>query len=429
MTTENQVNKKKILFVDDDESVLDGLRRTLRPMAQQWQMVFVISSQEALSALNKGSFDIVVSDIKMPKMNGVQLLEHIRAKFPNTIRLALSGYTDQQLISKSVRCAHQFLTKPCDPKLLKEAVSQACALHNRLYSDKVTKVVANLKSLPTMPMTYQRVIELISSPNSSLRQVGKVVATDIGMSAKMLQVVNSAYYGLRHRISDPIHAVVYLGLKTVQALVLTSGIFSKLEQEKVERFAVTALQDHCTRVGGLAKAICQSWRMDKKQLEDAAMAGILHDVGKIILIAKLPEQLSDAIKISRQRLIPLYEAEQELVGVTHAELGGYLMGLWDLPNVIVEAATFHHTPSQSINTNFSIVTAVHIADALDHELCSGLGDGASVQVDMDYMTKMELLESLEKWRRLHLPVLTSRPLQEAAPGSPAEEQEYVLHDN
>jgi len=422
-------NKKRILFVDDDPSVLDGLRRTLRPMIGQWKMAFVTSAQDALLAMKENAYDVIVSDIRMPKMNGVQLLEQIRAKFPNTIRLALSGYADKQMISKSVRCAHQFLTKPCDPELLKKAIMQGCKLHEKLYSDKVAKVVSNLKSLPIMPAAYQRVIDLISTPDSSLRQIGKVVASDIGMSAKILQVVNSAYYGLRHRIVDPIHAVVYLGLKTVQALVLTSGIFSKLEQEKVERFAVPALQDHCIRVGGLAKAICQSWRMDKKQTEDASMAGILHDVGKIILITKLPDKLSEAIQISRQRMIPLHKAELELIGVTHAELGGYLMGLWDLPSTIVETATFHHTPRQSVETDFSIVTAVHIADAIDHELCSGLADGASVGLDMDYMAQLDLLENLRKWRRLHLPISNEPPGQETEPDGSGQERKYVLSDN
>lgn len=397
-------NKKTILFVDDDPSVLDGLRRTLRPMAEEWKITFVTNAKDALLAMSQTCYDVVVSDIRMPKMDGVKLLEEIRRKFPNTIRLALSAYTDQQLVSKSIRCAHRFLTKPCDPETLKKAVLQACALHDRLYSDKVIKVVSNLKSLPAMPATYQRVIDLISRPDSSLRQVGKVIASDIGMSAKMLQVVNSAYYGLRHRIMDPVHAVVYLGLKTVQAMVLINGIFSKLDEEKVKRFAVTALQDHCIRVGGLAKAICQSQHMDRKQLEDAAMAGILHDAGKIILITKLPEQLSEAIELARRRLIALHEAEQELIGTTHAEMGGYLMGLWDLPNIIVEAATFHHTPAQCVDMEFSIVSAVHIADALDHELCSGLGDGSSVSLDMDYLAKLDVLESVQKWRELHLPI-------------------------
>jgi len=409
-------NKKRILFVDDDASILDGLRRILRPMAAQWKMAFVTSARDALASMNKEPYDIIVSDIRMPVMNGVKLLEQVRAKFPNTIRFALSGYADRQLVNKSVRCAHEFLTKPCDPNILKEAITKACMLHNKLYSEKVTKIVSNLKSLPAMPATYQKVIDLISSPNSSLRQVGKVVAADIGMSAKILQVVNSAYYGLRSRIVDPVHAVVYLGLKAVQALVLTSGIFSKLEQEKVERFAVGALQDHCLRVGGLARAICQSCHMDKKDLDDAMMAGILHDAGKIILITKMPDILSQAIELSRREQKPLYQAEQQLTEVTHAEMGGYLMGLWDLPNNIVEVATFHHAPRDLFCKDFSVAAAVHIADAIDHELCCGLGDGVSVPIDMDYIDQLGLLEKIQRWRRMHLPIL-------------AEENEYALADN
>lgn len=397
--------KKRILFVDDDPNLLAGLRRTLRPMLGEWDMAFVTGSDEALLAMSRTAYQVIVSDIRMPGKNGVQLLEEIKEKFPNTIRLALSGYTDQQLVRKSARCVHQLLTKPCDVEDLKKAITRALALHQRMYCDSVTKVVSNLKSLPAMPATYKKVVDLLSTPDSSLRQVGKLIASDIAMSAKMLQVVNSAYYGLRHRITDPVHAVVYLGAKTAQALVLTSGVFSKLEPEKVIRFGADALQHHCIRTGGLAKAICESRGMDKKAIDEATMAGILHDVGKIILIAKMPEQFARAIQFGREHGISLHRAERELLGTTHAELGGYLMGLWDLPAAIVETAAFHHEPQLSEEAEFSLLTAVHIADAIDHQLCSSLADAAPAEVNAHYLADLDALHELAQWERLHLPLL------------------------
>lgn len=402
----------RILFVDDDVNVLNGLRRMLHKMRQQWEMEFVTGGLEALKVLKESAYDIVVSDLRMPDMNGVELLEKVRHRYPDTIRFMLSGYSDHPLQGQAARCVHQFISKPCDPDLLQSLIQRAFQLNDRLRSKEAAKVLSNISSLPVMSNTYKEVIDVLSSPDCSPRNVGRMIARDIGMSAKILQLVNSAFYGSGSKIADPVHAVVYLGLKTVEALVLTSGIFSRLPERRIKEFAVDALQDHCVRVGALAKAICKSRKMSQELMDMAAMAGILHDTGKIVLISRFPKELTEAIRLSRQRQVPLFEVERELLDVTHAELGGGLLDLWGLPNTIIEAATYHHEFPESLEEGFSIISTVRIANMIDHELCCGLADGFAPALDVALVERLGVADRLDHWRSLHL-------------GVEAEEHEYA----
>jgi putative nucleotidyltransferase with HDIG domain len=395
--------KKRILFVDDDRNVLDGLRRMLYSMRQQWKMEFVMVASDALKVMAHTHYDVIVSDLRMPGMDGIDLLEKVREKYPDTIRFMLSGYAEQTTQGRAAKCVHQYISKPCNAEHLKNMVSRAVVLRDRLKSKKVTEIVSSLRSLPVMPDTYQEVIEMLGSECSS-RQIGKIIARDIGMSSKILQVVNSAFYGRSSNIVDPIHAVVYLGLKTVEALVLTQGIFSKLPEKTAKRFFVSALQEHCVRVGMLARAICQSEEMTEEHLEAAAMAGILHEAGKMILITKFPDECEQAIATSRDQQIPIHEVERGMIGVTHAELGGCLLDMWGLPNTIIESAAFHHEPWLCNDNEFSIVSAVYAANVIDHQLCCGLGDGWFENVNGEYLEQLGIAGRWLRWKRMHLPI-------------------------
>ena len=231
-----------------------------------------------------------------------------------------------------------------------------------------------------------------------------MISRDIGMSAKILQVVNTALYGPSNKIADPVKAAVYLGLKVVKALVLTDGVFTKMPEDKVKEFFVEGLQKHCLRVGSLARAICKAEGFSEQQQEMAMMAGILHDTGKMVLVSEFTEQLREIIKISRTNKTPYHVVESRLLDMTHADLGGCLLNLWGINTDIVESATFHNAPQQCPNENFSVVSAVYVANVIDHQLCCGLGDGWSESIDMDYLERIGVADKWSQWQKMHLPV-------------------------
>ena len=387
---------KKILFVDDEPNVLAALRRMLRPMRNEWETVFTGSGQEALRILADGSYDVLVTDIRMPGMNGVQLLEEVKKHHPDVVRITLSGQSDDETILRTIQCTHQYLSKPCDAETLRGAVARAFALRELLADGPLKRVISQISSLPSVPALYLAILDEVRAGDASIQRIGRIIARDVSMTAKLLQLVNSAFFGLRSHIPSIQQAVSMLGLRMIKALVLSVQVFAQYDPNKVEGFQIEALMNHSVATGVLARTIATVEKQDQQMRDDAFLGGMLHDVGKLMLADNLPQQYAEVLASRPERSILLWEAEHETFGASHAEVGAYLMGLWGLPDSIVESLAFHHRPSGCVHRRFSPLTAVHVADAFEHE--EKAGDVAAAGLDEGYLEKLGVLHQLSTWR-------------------------------
>ncbi len=351
---------KKILFVDDEPKLLEGLQRMLRSMRRQWDMTFVTSGSDALAALENQPFHILVTDMRMPGMDGSELLETVKELHPQIVRIVLSGHTDKEMILKSVGPAHQYLSKPCGVEMLKATLARACSLSEILSDKGLVQVVSGIESLPSIPSLYSEVIQEINSPEGSLNRVGEIIARDSGMSAKILQMVSSSFFGLPTHVSNPVRACQLLGLETIKALVLSVGIFSQFSKSR--DFSVDSLWEHSMATALLAREIAAKEDMGQESIDDAFMAGLLHDVGKLILMDKTPEEFLEIRELIDSSSCGALEAEQRVLGTTHAQVGAYLLGIWGLPESIVEAVAWHHCPEVRRNRTLDALTVVHLAN-------------------------------------------------------------------
>jgi putative nucleotidyltransferase with HDIG domain len=363
-------------------------------------MEFMDSAQSALERLEKEPFDVVVADMRMPGMSGDQLLNEVMRRHPQTVRFILSGQSDKEAVLRSVGPTHQFLAKPCEADNLRSAIGRACGLRDLLKADSLKRVISRMESLPSLPALYTEIMAEISSPEASIHVVGEIIGKDIGMTAKILQLVNSAFFGLPRHVSSPAQAAGLLGLEIVKALVLTIQVFSQFDVRRISHFSLESLWDHSLRTGGFAKAIAKAEGQEVGMVEDAYMAGLLHDVGKLILAANFSDQFDEAQKrgLGSEDRRPHWEIEREICGASHAEVGAYLMGLWGLPDHIVEALAYHHTPGKWHSRDFSPLVAVHCANALDH-LEENDGDIAAM-LDTSMLTELGLADRTEKWRQI-----------------------------
>lgn len=398
--SKRQGTMRRILFVDDEPNILLGLQRMLRSVRHEWDMTFVGSGQEALQILEKSTYDVVVSDMRMPVMDGAQLLAEVQRLYPQTIRIILSGYSNQELILKSVGPVHQFLAKPCDAEEIKGTVARACALREMVSDKGLERLVSRLQTLPSVPSLYTAVVKELQNPNSSLKQIGEIISRDVGMAAKILQLVNSAFFGLRNHVSSPAEAVSLLGLDIVKALVLSVHIFSQYPGSRLSSFSIDELWLHSMKVGSNSQSISKRESQDRSASDDALMAGLLHDSGKVVLAANLPAQYGSAMSLANEKGICLEAAEREVLGTSHAEVGGYLLGLWGLPGPIVEAVSFHHHPGKSLGQTFAPLTAVHAANALDHEKTNDPTHGKASPIDMDYLLSVKMAGRIPEWEKI-----------------------------
>lgn len=358
------MNKKRILFVDDDANVLQGLRRMLRGLRGDWDMHFVESGDQALRIMAKDPFDVVVTDMRMPGMDGGDLLLQIREHYPQVVRIVLSGHSDQDLVLKSVCSAHQYLSKPCDAEILKATVSRACALQDLLGQETLKQFVSRIDALPSLPSLYTEVLKELESPQSSIQRVGKIIAQDMGMTAKILQLVNSAFFGLPRHIETPAQAVALLGLDTVKALVLGIGVFSRFESESRAGFDLEGLWRHSMTTAASARAVARLENLAREAADECFMAGLLHDVGKLLMVGNDPRGFLEVLEQAQGSETETWRIEQRILGAGHDAVGAYLLGLWGLPNGIVEAVAYHHNPSAHPDRAFGPVAVVHAANAL-----------------------------------------------------------------
>jgi HD-like signal output (HDOD) protein len=389
--------KKRILFVDDEAMVLQGLQRMLRSMRAEWEMEFVESAEAALRLLAQKPFDVIVSDMRMPRMNGAELLAEVMKRHPTTVRLILSGYADKDLILKCVGSTHQYLAKPCDAESLKATVARASNLEDSLRNDRLKTLVCQMTRLPSIPSLYMQVVEKSSRSDTSVEEIGKIIGRDIGMTAQVLKLTNSAFFGLSRQFSSAAEAVAYLGLDTIKSLVLSIHAFSQFEKAETGALKIEAVWNHSLQVASLAKRISKLEGQDAKATEEAFTAGLLHDIGKLVLAVNLAKEYAEATRLAHTGLeLPL--AEHQVFGANHADVGGYLIGLWGLPVPVVEAVALHHAPSRAPQPAFSPLTSVHAANVLEWERPGSANGVPAPQLDDAYLGVVGVSSRLAAWR-------------------------------
>ena len=390
--------KKRILFVDDDPDLLSGMKEMLRPMRELFTAEVASSGMEALEIMAEYPCDIVISDMRMPGMDGVQLLSTIKEQYPNTIRLMLTGQTDNESVLRTVGIVHQFLAKPYESANLKRVLLKVSVLHNLLSDEQLKSIISSIDSLPSLPATYAKLQEIINNPESSINDVGALIEQDLAMSAKILQLVNSAFFGLYIHVDSPSRAVTLLGLDTIKALVLGVQVFSELKT-KSKLLSMDGLFSHSMIVGTLAHKIALAMDVEKQVADDCFIAGILHDVGKLLLLANMPEAYERVLAAVGPKL-NLHDAEKQLLHADHGVVGAYLIGLWGLPGPVVEAICFHHRLVEYPEDIFSPTLAVHLADVLFHELEPGQCVGAPPVINEEVLTAVGLTEKMEELKSI-----------------------------
>jgi HD-like signal output (HDOD) protein len=319
--------------------------------------------------------------------------------YPATVRIILSGQCDRTTVLKAVGTAHQFLTKPCDSETLKATVAQACKLRDRLPNDWHKRLVSCLNAVPSLAEHYDGLTAELKSPSPSMQRVGNWIAQDVGMSAKILQLISSGFFGTPQRISDPVRAASLFDLDTIRALAMSTEAFAPFSVDLLQGRPVAMLVEHCLDVARAAKAIAAAEGADSLLCDDAYLAGLLHDVGILVLTQHVPDRYVAYLNATHGSSVPIWEVEEADFHATHADIGGYLLALWGLPDPIVDATAFHHSPASSDDVRFSALTAVHAADALiDDEFTQ---NAACVdRLDREYLDRLGLLHRVETWRTI-----------------------------
>jgi HD-like signal output (HDOD) protein len=387
-----------LLLVDDDPEVLGSLRRTLTD--KTWDIIALRDPQLALQEIDAKRVDIVLTDMNMESISGATLLGAVQQRHPDVARIIMSGQTDPKAVLRAVPFAHQFLAKPLDTDMLRWTLRRACGLRKLLTNDAIRAAVGSSNEMPAAPATYLRLKQLLRDPQVGLAEVAAVVERDVGISARILQLVSSAFFGLPRRVTTVDAAVKYLGIETLRTLVLALEIVRMFrEGGNMKGFSLDVLQRHSFIAAKLARGFSEDAFAD-----DAYVAGMLHSIGQLILAERVPGRYAEVLERVRSERRALTEVERQVLGATHAEVAAYLLGLWGLPQRIVEAVMHYEEPWRLDGTRLGLAGSVYLATTLAERPEAPIVHGTLAvppgHLNGDYLERIGAMEKLPMLRSL-----------------------------
>jgi HD-like signal output (HDOD) protein len=407
---------KRILFVDNEPAALEGLRLRLHGVSGKWEPGWADNGRLAIEQMQRQPYDVVVTDLRMPGMDGARLLEIVSARWPQTIRIVLSGYADPRQTVRAVPLAHQYLNKPFEPQQLEDVIDRCVQLHDLLHGPRLRAIVGRMRQLPAIPRIYSALRSLVNDEKVTATEVARVVGTDPSIAARVLQIVNSAFFRLPRRITKIEQAVSYLGFTVIRNIAMSVEIFSQWPSKPFGHLHQAKLQAHVRAVAAAARALTVKTPI----ADDTMLAGLLHDIGYWVLAEEFSAELGASLELAAATAIPVHEAESRVIGASHAEIGAYLLGIWGLPYPVIEAVAYHHEPQRVTQSYFDVLAALTIAQSLvraDDGSAFGVAVPADSRMDESYLISVKAPFDWSEAQRRVADTTESEEVSHERPGS------------
>lgn len=351
-----------VLFVDDEQRILDGLRRSLRGKRGEWDMSFASGGAAALELLAQTPFDVVVSDMRMPGMDGAELLTQISQRHPGVARVVLSGHTEPDAAIKVAIAGHRFLTKPTETDTLVGVIEQLIVRTSRSNGVQARRIAGAARALPALPPQVDQLATLFRAPHLELPKLVHAVVHDVGLTAKLLQLSNSAFFGGRPKNASVEAVVNAIGVPTIQALVGASHEqWAAVDWQPDTEQYVRAAWQHAVATASLAEAVATPAHRPHAQA-----AALLQDIGRLVCVGGGPWATADDVDLT----------EDGYQGTPYREIGVELLHLWGLPSPIVSAVAERDLPHRAAESGLGVIGAVRTAHLLIQQTaCADPSDG------------------------------------------------------
>jgi HD-like signal output (HDOD) protein/ActR/RegA family two-component response regulator len=368
----------KVMFVDDEIMILNGFKRAF--FKNEWQIYLADSADKALKILEKQPIDFIISDMRMPGMNGAEFLEKVAALYPQSVRIILSGHSDEEAAKRATFVAHQWFSKPCNPKGLEKVINHIADIRNSLPNPSVRNTVGQIKSLPTPPKVFMRLSALLNEKSLSMEQVSDVISEEPSLIAKILQITNTSFFVNARHVESINEAITRLGIDLVCSVVMAAEAYSNVEE--TPGYSIVDEQNHCLSTARFAASM-----VEPSLRKETILVGLLHNIGKCILSKISPESMDAYIK---QRVIGggNIDLEQKLFMADHTQLAGYLLHLWNFSYSLIENIVLHHQPVKLMEKSFGSGAAVYVASRIIREQT----------VDEAFVEHFNIADKLEVWQ-------------------------------
>jgi len=387
----------RILLIDKKTETFDDFREKLSSVGDQWELDTCTNLRNVLKSIRENPPEIVICAHRPSVIDGAKKLKSVAKNFPHIERFILAREKNRDAFASEIGNTFHFLPCPCPATTLQLELQRVITLNDWLGRDKIKDIVSSVSDFPSLPPVYMKVVNAVNSPDASVENIAEIIMGDIAVTAKILQTVNSSFYGLEEKVSDISEAISILGMESVKNIVLAIQAFGRIK-DPAQQALVDKLWRHSMSVAIAAKRIAKHETQCDKKAEEAYTAGLFHDIGKLVLIKSSPKKYNEAQELARESEIGQWEAENEIIGCNHAEVGAYLLGRWGLPVNVIEAAALHHKPSESYNSEFTILSAVHAANAIVWDRNKDENPLPDSAPDDEYLAEIGCVGSWEDWK-------------------------------
>ena len=364
-----------ILFVDKDADISQTMTTLLRD--EEWTLLFSNTTADAVATLKEQPVDVIIADTDFEDGNGVGLLNIAKQQHPAVIRIYLTAFSSQSAVTKALAegTAQQLIAKPWIDQEFKEIIRSAIRQmeQQKKRSAEFQQLINSIPRLPSLPESYNNVRSCITSDDIDIEKMAEYISQDVALTSVLLRWANSALFGQRFQVDTIKKAIIVLGTDIVENLILSEAVNSAItaKKVKVKGFDLKQLKKHSMATACLSRLLIKSiYPADTMRHDRAFVAGLLHDMGKLVAASFLPQQFEQAIRFAKQEKTPLTEAERQIYSTDHAELGGFLAEWWALPPFIVNAIYWHHAPQQT-PIEQDIIMAAFAANLLSYSFSYG----------------------------------------------------------
>jgi len=384
----------KILFVDDEQDVLDGIKRMLNVKKNEWELYFSSNPREAIELL-KNNFDIAVIDLIMPEIDGIHILKLLAEKYPQTIRFAFTGTNNKELITDTINLAHQLLSKPTTRTEIINRIEKALRLKKLFTNKNLAALITGENRLPTLPENYFKMQNELEKEYPSLKIISQIVEKDMTMTAQVLRLVNSAFFSIPKEITSIQEAVNMLGINVIKSIVLYVELFNFTKNLNSKIIKQLNIWQHSIKIGLWSKALFSILFPKEITSDSAYIAGLLHDIGYLIISQM--ENYDVEIRAKLKEGLEIFEAEKNIFNANHAEVGAYLLSVWNLPEPVIRAVANHHEPGRFFHFD-KLSKVVFIANLYENKEKFN-------RVAGNYLTPEEIKQFEEKIEKEKIPIL------------------------
>jgi HD-like signal output (HDOD) protein len=386
-----------IYIVDDQPEVLETAVMVVHGVLPEALVTGFTDPHKALATIRSNPPRLVISDQIMPEMQGSELLEQVRLAAPGTLRIMMSGYVSLDQLH-AITSAHQYVAKPFDALELKELLRRTFAAQDRFSNRSLQLLVTSLRSLPSVPQVHHSLLSALEDNRGGSTAIGQMISRDAGLSSKVLQMANSPLFGRDYVVSKPADAVMCLGTKMIAAIVLSQSLFKHYQARRHPEMDLSRVWNHCWETAALAQHYCREQELPRTAGDEAFLAGLLHETGRLILVDNFPDQFQSACDAARQRNLPLTVTLAESFDTTPSQIAAYLLDLWGMPSEVVEAVAALDPAARQNGNDFSLSSALYVADQMAARKTPP-DQFPTSDWDADYLRSIGCAPEVEAWDR------------------------------